>query len=376
MADVVRQYNAGVVALLEEALAKAREGDMDAVAIVMAASPLHSNVADIVPWVSSKGHAYTANVRMNGPMELLLRHLANGVEQLRINNTIPSRELSSADYACFNGALWGVCFDFVNWLVEAEMQRRAEGAPAPLKVGFWFGRDGKAGLSEPHRQQMFDKVLRPMLAFVGAVESEEAAQSGRSNEVYTARDVVRRVRAGQPLPRMWATHDAVAKMGRYQDCVTITLREAEEWPHRNSNIEAWLKFAGDLKARGERVVFVRDTAMAWQPPIDGFEDCPLASTDLHARMALYQLARMNYFVANGPTLLAIYGYANYRIFLNLQPDGHAFLSDTPSFWRNKVGVEPGGQFPWALHNQRIVWSPDTYEAISSEWESMKQRSAA
>lgn len=375
MADVVRQYNAGVVALLEEALAKAREGDIDAVAIVMAASPLHSNVADVVPWVSSKGHAYTANARMNGPMELLLRHLANGVEKLRINNTMPPREVSRADYACFNGALWGVCFDFANWIMEREMERIAERAPAPLKVGFWFGRDGKAGLSEPHRQQMFDRVLRPMLALVGAVESEEAAQIGRTREAYTARGVVDRVRAGERLPRMWAPNDAVSRMEPYKDAITITLRESEEWPHRNSNIAAWLKFAGDLKAKGERVIFVRDTVKA-NEELTGWETCPLASTDLHARMALYQLSRMNYFVANGPTLLAIYGYANYRIFLDLQPDGHAFLSDTPTFWREKVGVEPGGQFPWVLPNQRIVWSADRYEVISAEWERQEHRAVA
>lgn len=366
--DVLRQYNGAVVAILEEALAKAREGDIEAVAVLMAATPPHAEEAIVHPWVK-----YTANARLNKPMESFLGQLAGMVEKMRINNTIPDRPKSSADYVCFNAALWGMSFDFTNWLIEREMERIAEGAPAPLKVGFWFGRDGKVRLSSAYRRRMFENVMRPMLAFVDAVESPEAAQIGRANEFYCTRNICARIKRGEKLPRMWAPDEAVSRMERYEGCVTITLREADEWPHRNSNVEAWLKFANDLKAKGERVVFVRDTAKAYEPPIDGFEDCPAASTDLHMRGALYQLAKMNFFVANGPIMLAVYGHVNYRVFLNLQPDGHAYMADTPRFWREKNGVEPGGQFPWVLPNQLIVWSEDRYEAISASWEDSARR---
>ena len=369
--DVLRQYNKAAEALLLEALAKVREGKTEGASVILTECPWHAEEAEVPVWAK-----YNANVRLNKPMVSYLVQLARMVNRMRLNQIILPREKSRADYACFNAAVGSMSFDFANWLVEMEMGRIAENAPAPLKVGFWFGRDGRFGLHDDYRKRMFAHVVRPMLAFVGAVESEEAAQIGRVNESYCARQVCARVRRGESLVRMSASEEAMTEMSWHQGCVTITLREAEEWPHRNSNIPAWLKFAHDLERQGERVVFVRDTAKALEPSLDDFEDCPVASCDLDKRMALYQLAKMNFFVANGPALLATYSLANYRTFVNLQPDGHAYVADTPTFWRTKHGVEPGDQFPWALPNQRIVWSADTYEAISQAWEDRPYEAAA
>jgi hypothetical protein len=242
------------------------------------------------------------------------------------------------------------------------MTRIAERAPAPLKVCFWFGRDGKSGLDDPWRRQMFENVMRPALALIGAVEDPTAAD-GRNRMEFGFRDVVSRARQGAIVPRFRATtKNPIASA----DYVTITLREAEQWPHRNSNMQAWVRFAYYLENHGERVIFVRDTMQA-RNKLGSLEICPDASLDLRARASLYQDAKMNYFVSNGPATLAFFSDWPWTMFLKMEPDGHAYAPNTPSFWREQFGMEVGEQFPWARSDQRIVWAGDDYENLISAW---------
>ena len=149
--------------------------------------------------------------------------------------------------------------------------------------------------------------------------------------------------------------------------ITITLREMDLYPYRNSNLWAWLNLAQYLTDHGEYVVFVRDTAKATEK-LDGFEICPEASVDLHSRMALYEIAKLNLFVANGPTTLGWFGDFPWLSFTRIEPDGHEYVPNTPSFWRDNIGIEVGTQLPWALPDQRIIWQPDDYENLIKAWE--------
>jgi hypothetical protein len=146
--------------------------------------------------------------------------------------------------------------------------------------------------------------------------------------------------------------------------VTITLRESSYWTHRNSNLAAWVQFAIDLKKAGERVIFVRDTEKA-DEQIDGFETCPIASSNILARFALYENSKANLFVSNGPATLALYGSKPWLQFTPVEKDGAPFMGNTPKFWRDSMGVPVGEQYPWSANNQRIVWlyEPETYEGI-------------
>src|SRR5262249_2109742 len=127
---------------------------------------------------------------MEGAARQAIERLSEELDKATINRTLPPRDESlGADYACYNAASGSLSYDIVPWLIEGGMARIAAGAPAPLKVHFWFGRDGKAGRHEPVRRQMFDNVVRPALALIGAIEDKRAAD-GRSSDVYTPRDIV------------------------------------------------------------------------------------------------------------------------------------------------------------------------------------------
>lgn len=304
-----------------------------------------------------------------------LKEMTAEMDRLVVNKTLPSRIVpASPDRVCYNIADGNVpaSFDFIHWLIDAEMTRRLAGAPAPLKVGFWFGRDGKTGLEYPARKMMFDNVMRPALGLIGAVEVTTAADDGTFKQAFGFKDVTDRARAGAEVPRFSAPTDLIdfVRSKHRKPPVTITLREWGDWPHRNSNMSAWLRFAFYLRSCGEDVVFVRDTAKALEP-VEGFETCPEASLNLHYRTALYQTARMNLFVSNGPATIAYFSDFPWMMFLKMEPDGHPYTPNTPGFWRREFGMEEGDQFPWSRADQCIVWAGDDYDNLVAAWDDMQ-----
>jgi hypothetical protein len=298
------------------------------------------------------------------------------------NKTLPDVGADvPANRACYNLPISPLSFDFAIWLIDAEMSRRIAGAPAPLRVAFWHGHDGKTGgLEDDHRRQMFSHVVKPLLALVGAVE-DPTAIDGHYKQFFSSRDIVKRHMEGHEVPKFKAPADKLKAMAarHNREPVTITLREYTQFAERNSNTEAWLKFADWLKDRGEHVVIVRDTVRALEP-LDGYETCPEASLDLHWRIALYETAKMNFFVSNGPACLGHFSDFPWLMFIKPEDDSHGYEPNTPKFWREQVGIEMGvGQFPWCRADQRIVWQPEDFANMVEawkEWEQQDRRQAA
>lgn len=128
-----------------------------------------------------------------------------------------------------------------------------------------------------------------------------------------------------------------------QPVITITMREAEHWPDRNSNQAEWKRVENWLKAYGFRVVVVPDAAT-------GGEHSEFA-LDLDMRMALYERAVVNLGVSNGPMALCYLTDAPYIVFKVLT-DG--CVSTTREFLAAQ-GFEFGEQFS---DNGKIVWDDD------------------
>jgi len=115
---------------------------------------------------------------------------------------------------------------------------------------------------------------------------------------------------------------------------TVTLRNYNRNPQRNSNVAAWRKFAAETGA-----LVIEDYGITPIPLVD--------------RWDLYQ-CRMNYFVDNGPAVLCYYSDAPYATF---------GWEMTPHL--ENMGFHKGYQFPWANDNQRLIWADDTYENIKN-----------
>lgn len=368
--DLVRSGgNEVVVRMLETCLQAAKDNPtIDHVTVAYLFSTPDEN------GTPRSGGGWAGDAFLDPRAERLLRIMAQETQERIINRTLPPRaENVPADYVIYNVPAGSISYDFIIWLMDCEMTRMREGYAPPLKVHFWFGRDGKAKFDLENRSQMFENVVKPSLALLGAIEHQDAIH-GRDYARRHFRTITEGARNGEKVPQLKAPYRAREMMNRWLGDgpapVVITLREAEHWPHRNSNVRAWVDFARDLKAQDERVIFVRDTATA-DEPIEGFETCPAAALDLHMRVALYERAQANLFVANGPCILAAFMDRPWLTFTPIEPDDSPYKANTPLFWRMHVGIDVGEQYPWSRPDQRIVWKRDDYKTIVEAWEQMR-----
>lgn len=142
--------------------------------------------------------------------------------------------------------------------------------------------------------------------------------------------------------------------------ITITLRECEHWPARNSDTGAWGNAGVELSRLGYRVVIVRDTLFADEPFYD-LETDPLASRNIEKRALLYRSASCNMFVSNGPAWLSIALDAPTVIFRPITEGCGA--THALSGWRS-FGINL--TLPNSPPYQRLSWAPETAENIVRE----------
>lgn len=266
-------------------------------------------------------------------------------------------------------------YDIVAFLCAAEAHRRREAKRRhldrvePMQIIMLpgpfggFRRDDFWPPTIRQREMMRDNVAVPMAKMLGATSIEvssfrpgEPLQNsigfgrpmyGLSVQVEAMREGVRPLRAGPP-PR------------QKDRLVTITLREAEHWPERNSNVDAWMQAALAIRTMGFDVIVVRDTERA-DAAFGDIETSPKASRDLYQRGWLYERAACNMFVNNGPAWFAMALDAHV---LMLKPTVEGLTRSCSADYFRECGIEPGiGQIPGAPSYQRIVWQEDEAKSI-------------
>lgn len=263
-------------------------------------------------------------------------------------------------------------WDFSTWLISAEMERARRGANRlqvairmnPTGAGF---RDDPLPPSLDERHYMLAHVARPLIPLIGAEPADGAEGQGERFR-YVLAGIVEAAKAGQKVPQFRASAHATALVARWmgdEPYVTISLRETEYWPNRNSQVAEWLRVAAEVEAWGTRVIFVRDTAQAGAPL--AYPTAPWASVDVDLRCALYAGATLNLSVSNGPTMLMICGSAPYLIFKQMVPGS---VTQNANFYRTHIGLEPGEQLPWATPQQRLAWADDNFAEIMAAVEAM------
>lgn len=306
----------------------------------------------------------------------MLRVGLTGIDMLRLEllhrhetRKLGPRDLTLDDsYHEYNLATDPLNHDFMVYLVDAEMHRVRCGAPAPLKIGFSHPEE-----CSDTALRFVQNVFRPLIHMLGAVEDKKAI-GGKRVALFTPSEIVLRSRQGEKVPLYKAPEEDFENVknrlnGRFP--VTITLREYRKWEKRNSNVPEWIKFAKELRSKGEDVIFVRDTERA-NEPLEDFATFPQASFYTKIRMALYEQAKCNFFVSNGPAGLGIWGSRPYLYFLTLYRD-EEYEANNPDWWPAANGIGAGEQWPWALPSQRMVWKEDTYWNLCEAWEGHRDK---
>jgi len=155
--------------------------------------------------------------------------------------------------------------------------------------------------------------------------------------------------------------------GINSDVIVITVRESDYDKTRNNKHSEWLLFANYLKKNSYSPVIVPDTdnsflASKFYPDILIFHEC---AWNIGLRMALYELAYINFFLPNGPMDLCIWNSKCNYIAMNMLPEGSP-VTTKESYER--IGYKIGENYKFAHNGQRLVFKDDTFENIKDEFE--------
>ena len=120
---------------------------------------------------------------------------------------------------------------------------------------------------------------------------------------------------------------------------TITLRQSDRYPFRNSDVAAWERFATRINA-----LIIPDYIEKKIP--------------LETKVELWANAQMNFFVNNGPAIMCYLSKIPYLSFFK---------------WHDREyhihhGFPDGSQFPWATKSQKILWEMDSYDNLMRAFE--------
>ena len=155
--------------------------------------------------------------------------------------------------------------------------------------------------------------------------------------------------------------------------ITITLRDYEYHPARNSNVAAWAEFARGLDLRVWFPVFVLDTERTLGEVPKALQDFVVfreVSWNVGLRMALYERAWLNLGVNNGPMALCwLNERTRYITFKMVTPS----VSQTTVAFNRSRGFEPNQSLPFATAFQRWVWEDDSLDVIDREFQQMVAR---
>jgi hypothetical protein len=222
-------------------------------------------------------------------------------------------------------------FDFFPWLV---MQKHG-GAD---EVAFDISQPRSDKWPLDLTMKRFESICWPGPALLGMPAKK--GDRGRQFGGYHQRELVALCKTiGPNIPRL----KSVLPPGKEK--YTVTLRNTQRTPIRNSNVEDWKTFAAEIGAR----------------VIPDYDDVPI---HLHERMALYAGAEMNFFVTNGPVM---------SCFLSEYP---AMGFDVQKSPMKGFGVPFGESYPWLLKDRHFqVYEPDTLENMRKHFAAWKRTGA-
>lgn len=136
--------------------------------------------------------------------------------------------------------------------------------------------------------------------------------------------------------------------------ITITMRESFRNKWRDSNRVQWAKVAEYLMKKGEEVIVL--------------EECESQPMALEERLAIYEGAKMNLAVGNGPMVLCWLSEAPYLTFQLPRGPENEYRGLVDQWSRLKFPV--GSQLAFRNARQEIVWGPDDADLIIEKYENL------
>lgn len=153
--------------------------------------------------------------------------------------------------------------------------------------------------------------------------------------------------------------------------VTITVRQWDVEPDRNTNIESWKRFAKNIQKDGWQPVFLVDTDQAMIHDAGSLKDMKIywpGPINLELRLALYDLAAYNLSHNGGPAALNWFlPGSKYLQFLPVDAIPKVVESEGESGMERLLGVKKGETYDFAGQSKQYVWEKATATNIYREF---------
>lgn len=316
----------------------------------------------------------------------------------------PGMELKFAHselIAFYDLAVCPVTFDVANFLSLAEIARREFGrarvrlivVPAP---GHGF-RDLSVHSVDHSRHRIMSIVapaLRtlPSCSGISVLSDRKSAEKlvprngepvfpygytlDRPTRFYSWNDTWDKVNEGKNVQTLRAPVDEKERVEKWlsrnelenANLAVITLREAAYQKDRNNKIREWSKFCKYLTEKGFQPLIVRDFDTAYeQMPTDlaCFPTCDIPNWNLNFRVALYERAKVSFFVNNGPWVFGLFD--NEVNFMAAKVITESVLVTSTKF-RIAMGDHIGKNYSFLKEKQRVIWENDEYEVLVRNFE--------
>ena len=278
-----------------------------------------------------------------------------------------------------------VSFDFVVFLIKAELYRQQQGldklhvviVPFPNGIGGMF-RDKRKFYDEHESHWRLWNICIPACSLVDAsvtvaTDWEQAARiedgavwpanwncQTLRNRPHLVGSLIKDSNSDVVIPQLCAsTHARRKVVERYKNRPFVTMTQRRTYlGDRNTDAEEWRKAREHIKGKGFAVETIYDVNSALGMGT-GF-----AEFSLDLRMALYQESALNLQANNGAASLCWFSATPYRMF-------DAGVGDTREEWRGLFedqGLPWGTTWPWAKPQQKIVYERSTADVIIREFE--------
>lgn len=155
--------------------------------------------------------------------------------------------------------------------------------------------------------------------------------------------------------------------------VTLSLRQYNVDTKRNSNINDWGKFLGELDADEFFIVIVPDTdeiAQCHQSILNKYFILDIAAVDVDLRFALYEMAYINLFINTGPCIAATLDRKIHYLLFKIAVRG---IATTELDFIKLLGFEVNKTPNYAGNYQKWVWKDDEYSVIKEEFFKLNQK---
>lgn len=224
-------------------------------------------------------------------------------------------------------------FGFYEWLIQA----RGLGCET---VSFDLSNLENCAYPVEHAMERFCSICFPGPALagmkVGFGYGLEVARQGND-------ELVRYFASGKPFKRFESPNPP--SDAEYTVTLRKTVKGRQSLAYRDSDEPLWRGFAEKIGAR----------------VIEDYEVNPL---HLYERLSLYAGAKMNFFTMHG-----------LGVFCSLTPYPMMMFNvqDGRKEFQKQGVIPPGGQYPWLLKNQKMIWEKATSESLMRHFNHWKEK---